>query len=399
MAWRNVWRNTRRSVVTISAIAFALWLMVLYAGVIEGHLTALEADVVEMEVGDIQIFAPSYRDNPSLYSIIENSDQLASRIEQLGYRASPRLLGGGLSASGEFSAGVSLRGLDLTRDKTVTLIQERVERGQWLNESAPMGVVIGKKLAKTLNTTVGAELIVLSQAADGSMANELYSIRGILGYVADATDRTGVFMLASSFRELMALPKGAHQLIVRRPDTVALPAAAEAISELAPTLDVKSWRKLMPTLANMLDMAKGMIGIIFTILYLAIGILLLNAMLMAVFERIREFGIFKAVGAGPGLVFSLIFLEAMIQMTIAIIAGTLLTLPGMWYLSEVGINVGALGGASVMGLAMRSVMYGIYTPQVVAPAYKILIIIVTLSVLYPALKAAWIKPVDSMRHR
>jgi ABC-type lipoprotein release transport system permease subunit len=86
-------------------------------------------------------------------------------------------------------------------------------------------------------------------------------------------------------------------------------------------------------------------------------------------------------------------------MTIAIIAGTLLTLPGMWYLSEVGINVGALGGASVMGLAMRSVMYGIYTPQVVAPAYKILIIIVTLSVLYPALKAAWIKPVDSMRHR
>ena len=87
---------------------------------------------------------------------------------------------------------------------------------------------------------MGAELIVLSQAADGSMANELYSIRGILGYVADATDRTGVFMLASSFRELMALPKGAHQLIVRRPDTVALPAAAEAISELAPTLDINS---------------------------------------------------------------------------------------------------------------------------------------------------------------
>lgn len=399
MAWRNVWRNTRRSVVTISAIAFALWLMVLYAGVIEGHLTALEADVVNMEVGDIQIFSPSYRDNPSLYSIIENSDQLASRIEQLGYRASPRLLGGGLSASGEFSAGVLLRGLDLKRDQSVTLIQERIEHGEWLDESKPMGVVIGKKLAKTLNTKVGAELIILSQAADGSMANELYSIRGILGNVADVTDRTGVFMLASSFRELMALPKGAHQLIVRRPDTVELATASEVIAALAPKLDVKSWRKLMPTIANMLEMAKGMIGIIFTILYLAIGILLLNAMLMAVFERIREFGVFKAVGAGPGLVFSLIFLEAMIQMTIAIIVGTLLTLPGMWYLSEVGINVGALGGASVMGLAMRSVMYGIYTPQVVAPAYKILIVIVTLSVLYPALKAAWIKPVDSMRHQ
>ena len=399
MAWRNVWRNTRRSLVTIGAITFALCLMVLYAGIIEGHLRALEADVVNMEVGDIQIFAPSYREDPSLYAIIKESDQLANQLQNLGYRASPRLLGGGLSASGEFSAGVTLRGIDIQRDKTVTLVHERVEHGQWLNASNPQGVVIGKKLAQTLNAKVGAELILLSQAADGSMANDLYSIRGILENVGDATDRTGVFMLASTYRELMSFPEGAHQLIVRRPEAIQLPAALDAVSALAPTLDVKSWPQLMPTVASMLEMAEGMIGVIFTIMYLAIGILLLNAMLMAVFERIREFGVFKALGAGPTLVFSLIFVEAMIQMSIAIALGTVLSIPGIWYLSTIGINVGALGGASMMGLAFRSILYGIYSPEIVAPAYKILIVIVVLSVLYPALKAAWIKPVDSMRHQ
>jgi ABC-type lipoprotein release transport system permease subunit len=206
-------------------------------------------------------------------------------------------------------------------------------------------------------------------------------------------------MLDESFRELMVLPKGVHQITVRRPQTTELPKALEVARTLAPELEVQSWRELMPTIATMLDSTKGMIGIIFAIFYLAIGILLLNAMLMAVFERIREFGVLKAVGAGPIRVFSLIITEAMIQMGLSILVGTLLALPGMWYLSEVGINMGSLGGMSMSGLAMRSVWFGIYSPEIVSPAYTILIVIVTLAALYPALKAALLKPVDAMRHQ
>ena len=399
MAWRNVWRNTRRSLVTMGAMTLALWVMVLYSGFVAGYLDSMEKDVIDMEVGDIQIVAPGYRDNPSIYSIIENADELLARLDEVGYRASPNLLGGGLAASGEYSAGISLRGVDPNRVKGVSRIREMLEHGQWLDPSAPKGVVIGKKLARVLNASVGAELVVLSQASDGSMANDLYTVRGILGSISDATDRTGVIMLDESFRELMVLPKGVHQITVRRPQTTELPKALEVARTLAPELEVQSWRELMPTIATMLDSTKGMIGIIFAIFYLAIGILLLNAMLMAVFERIREFGVLKAVGAGPIRVFSLIITEAMIQMGLSILVGTLLALPGMWYLSEVGINMGSLGGMSMSGLAMRSVWFGIYSPEIVSPAYTILIVIVTLAALYPALKAALLKPVDAMRHQ
>ena len=120
---------------------------------------------------------------------------------------------------------------------------------------------------------------------------------------------------------------------------------------------------------------------------------------MAVFERIREFGVFKAVGASPGQVFSLIFIEAMIQMGIAIVVGSILAVPGMWYLSVPGINLGSLGGMSVMGLSMKSVLFSKYSVDKVAPAYSVLIVIVVFSVLYPALKAALVKPVEAMRHQ
>jgi len=399
MAWRNVWRNTRRSSATIGAMTLALWVMLLHSGLVKGYYDRLERGVVDLEMGDIQIFAPTYQDNPSLFTTIPNSEEVTEAIENSNYPASPRLLGGGLGASGKFSAGVALRGIELERDRKVSLLPKMVGEGQWLNQKFPLGVVIGKKLARTLNARVGSELVVLTQAADGSMANELFDIRGILETISDATDRRGVIMLASSFRELMVFPEGVHQIVVRRPDDIELTAATAAVRKLAPDMDVQSWRQILPTIATMLDGARASIFILYLVIYLAVGILLLNAMLMAVFERIREFGVLKAIGAGPAKVFSLIFSEAIIQMALSTALGTILALPPMWYLSEVGINLGSLGGMSMMGMSVGSVLYSIYSVETVVPAYTALTIIVLLSVLYPALKAAWIKPIESMRYQ
>ena len=173
--------------------------------------------------------------------------------------------------------------------------------------------MLGKRLARTLRAQVGSELVLLSQAADGSMANDLFTVAGILSSVGASTDQSAVLMLESTFRELMVLPRGTHQVVVRRPGETPIEAATTTARSLAPDLDVKSWRELMPTLATMVDFSRFAVYIVSTIIYLAIGLLLLNAMLMAVFERIREFGVFKAIGASPATVFSLIFLEASLE--------------------------------------------------------------------------------------
>ena len=108
----------------------------------------------------------------------------------------------------------------------------------------------------------------------------------------------------------------------------------------------------------MLESTSSLIAIMFLIFYVAVGILLLNAMLMAVFERIREFGVLKAIGTGPGRVFALIMVESGLQAMIALVIGTLLAIPGMWYLSTYGIDMGGLGGTDMMGVAMRPVGWG-----------------------------------------
>ncbi len=399
MAWRNVWRNRRRSLVTIVAMAFALWVELLYSGLILGFMSNMERDVVDLEVGDVQIHAPGYIDKPSLYTVIDDPEALLTRLDGSGLAASARLLAGGLAAARELSAGVSLRGVEIERGAAVSRLHEKIDRGEWLDAADPQGVVIGRRLARTLDVEPGDELVVLTQAADGSLANELYQVRGVLLGISDGTDRSAVLMTAAAFRELMVFPRGVHEIVVRRPPTGELEATAARVRELAPDLDVATWRELMPVIANMLDSTRGLILIIFSIVYIAVGILILNAMLMAVFERIREFGVLKALGAGPHLVLGLILIECAIQTAVAIAVGGTLALPAMGYLSEVGIDVGILGGVDMMGLAAPPVWRGIYNAESVAGPLVMLVVIVGLAVLYPAFKAAWIRPVEAMRHQ
>jgi len=399
MAWRNVWRNPRRSVVTIAAMTLALWTMILYSGLVEGYLGSMEGDIIDMEVGDIQIFAEGYQDKPSLYTAVEDLDALLGRFDDAGYPASARLMAGGLAASGEFSSGVLFRGIDVDRDATVSLIHEQLTLGAWLEPTDLDGVVLGKRLAKTLAVQPGDELIALTQASDGSIANALFTVRGVLGSVGEGTDRAAVIMTEAAFRDLMVFPEGAHQLIVRRGERLLPDAAAEVRAIAGDGLDVKTWRELMPTIAQMLDSTRGLIYMVFFIVYIAIGILLLNAMLMAVFERIREFGVMKALGVGPSVVFRLILAEAAVQTLLALVAALLLSIPAAWYMTVSGIPVGSLSDMSIMGLTFEPVLMGDFTVQTYTGPIVVMLVIVSIAVIFPAIRAARLKPVDAMRHR
>ena len=398
MAWRNVWRSRRRSLTAILAMTFALFLMLVLSGLFEGMLLGMEENIVELEVGDIQVFAGDYRKNPSIYTRIPEPEALFEPLDAAGFPASGRLLAFGLAAGDEASAGASFRGIDVERDARVSRIHAEVAEGDWLDENDPAGVVIGKELGRSLAVGVGQELLVLSQAADGAMAYELYRVRGILRSVGGAVDRTAVFMTQAAFRELMVVPDGVHQIIVRRPGGLALPAAALEVDRLATPLEVKTWKQILPTLASYLESARAMIGFLYLIIYSAIGILLLNSMLMAVFERIREFGVLKAIGVGPLGVMALILVETAIQTGIALVAGVALSLPALLYLSTTGLNIAAMASISIMGASFNPIWKALLVPSIFAGPIVVLLVIVVLAILYPALKAALIQPVTAMEY-
>ena len=398
MASRNVIRNWRRTLVTTLAMGFAGFIMILFASLTEGLLYTSERNAVAMNLGDMQIHTEGYRDDPDLYKRIDNASDLVRKLQQAGFHAAQRVYGFGLAAAGSASAGVQLRGIDLTNEATVTQIHKHVMQGNWLADTDPKGVVIGKKLGRTLNVKPGDEVVIIGQASDGSMANDLYTVRGILKSIGEEVDRAGFFMVERAFRELMVLPQGAHEITVMRPDRSRdLELATTQVAALAPGYETLHWRSLRPVIARILDLADAQTIVMVLITYVAVAMIVLNAMLMSVFERIRELGVMKAIGVTPWQILLLIYVETMVQVTVA----SIIALSSGWsvarYFQNNGIDLSAIAGStSFGGVAIDPIWYAYVTKEAVIIPIVFLFIIAVAAVIYPAIKAAIIRPVKAI---
>lgn len=401
LAARNIVRHWRRTLVTTLAMGFAGFIMILFAALMEGMIQVSERNAVSMDLGDIQIHDRDYRDDPDLYKRITSPGDLVKRIRKAGYYASERLYGFGLAAAGTASAGVQLRGLDIKDEQTVTKIHLHVAKGDWLSEADPKGVVVGRKLARTLAVKPGDELVFLGQASDGSMANDLYKVRGVLKSIAEDIDRSGLFMPQQTFRNLMVLPEGSHEIAIMRPDRSSdLELARKQIATLSPKYEALTWRELRPVIARILNIADTQIIIMIVITYIAVGMVVLNAVLMGVFERIHEFGIMKAIGVTPWQLTSLIYVESLIQVIIASVMAAAL---GWWassYYQVNGIDLSSFASAtSFGGIAMDPIWYAYVTPDSLITPILFLFLMTFVAVIYPAVKAAVIQPVRAIYYR
>ena len=405
LAVRNLMRNWQRSLVTGLSMAFATMIMVIFVALIEGMLLSFERNAVTMSVGEIQIHQQGYRDDPDLYKrvILDAAAEMA--IEENGLFYSERLYGFALAAAGTSSAGIQLRGINPEQEKRVTQIHQHIHQGQWLNSHAPYGVVIGKKLARTLDVKIGNEVIILSQASDGSMADALFEVRGILKSVGEEIDRSGFYILDTTFRELMIVAEGSHEIALQRKNTddelIAKTIALEKeISQLQPQWEVNGWRQILPLIARTLEASDGQMFFLILITYIAVAMIVLNSMLMSVFERLREFGVMKALGVSPTQLLALIYIESIILATLASVMGAVTGIMMSLYFYHNGIDLTTLSsGASIAGIAMDPIWRAELTWSAITLPVGFLFVMVLIAVIYPAFKAAIIKPVEAINYR
>jgi len=399
MAWRNIWRAKRRSLVTMAATAFALGTMIFFAGWTTGFSTQIRDSAVLMTMGHIQIHHPEFRDSYSIYKFIPDFESKIKALKEAQFKISYRLYANGLAAFEKSSAGVQICGVDADLEKQTIQLPNHLLKGNWLDRTDKDGVVLGRYLSETLNVKTGDTIVLVSQAADGSMANNLYAVRGILKNVSEDIDRAGLFMNTDTFREFMSFPDGVHEIIVSYEGDRDLNAAAKQVADIVPDMEVKTWRQISPELSDLSNYTETMLIPFLVIFYTAVAILILNAMLMAVYERIREFGIMKAIGMQPLRVFSVLAAESLFMTTIGTIIGAAFGLAVALHFQKVGIDFTRFSDSiTLSGVAFENIWKVKVTVQSVVTPILMLFVMSAVATIYPAIKASVLSPVRAMRH-
>ena len=398
VAWRNLWRHRRRSLITASAMAIALGLCMSMIALTDGMMGEFSRVLIDQKLGHVQVHHADYLESRAMYDSLEGAEALLARIDELAstHAATARLYGYALVGGAEKSAGARLVGIDPNREQTVTNL--RMVEGEGFS-GEPGEILLGRGLAETLEMPVGAEVVVVTQAADGSMGNEIYRVRGIYQTGDAVQDRGGAYLLLPELQSLLVLPDQVHEITVLSKDKETVAAFASEISGVAPEgLDIRPWWEISPQTSEMMGMQDFSIGIILVIVFSVAAFGILNTMLMSVFERTRELGVLKAIGLRPRRMVALIVLESLMLAALScaiglVIGGSL----DAWLVLE-GINMGAdMEDMSFQGAMLDPQIYGMVRAGPVITAVCAVFIVAVLASLWPAMRAARLDPVASIR--
>ena len=316
--------------------------------------------------------------------------------------ASPRAYAYGLVSAPHQSAGAELLGVVPDTEPQISVLQTRIVKGLYLTGKIPKGILIGDALATKIGVEVGSEIVVLTPAADGSMGNDLYSVAGLFHTGLDRMDRGLVVMPLASLQELLRLAPGRfHEVGIKLYDiTEATATAASLEAQLGKAFPVRvmAWPELAPELDDYIQFNRRVTFILFFIFYLLAAMGIVNTMLMSLIERTREFGVLMAVGMRPIEVVGLIMAEATSLAVASLVLGAGVGIPVLWYLQVHGLKLGGDGNTvSLAGIVVGPLWYGRQDFTAYSQAALGLAVTALASALYPALRAARLRPAEALR--
>jgi len=403
MAWRNIWRNPRRSILTISAIAFASLLLVFMLSWQFGSYETMIDSAVKIHTGYLQVQAKGYNDKKSIRMVVPDPASIGNilnktlNVTAYTFRANAF----SLVSSKERTYGIIVVGIDPVREARVSTLEKLIRQGSYLSEDDTDQALVGDLLARNLKIGLGDELVVLGQGRDGSVAATVVRVKGIYRSGQDAFDRSSIHIPLKNFQDVYTMRGAVHEVVALGKSLDDLQETKKAVTAGIKKTDKKhrlvvlDWMELMPGLIEAIKMDLYSGFIFYLILIIVVAFSILNTFLMAVFERTREFGVLLAIGTTPGRLSKLLLIESttmtIVGIVIGIIAGSLIT----WYFQVHGI---VISGAS-------EVMEQFGMPERIYPQLSMLsasigpgavLVITFLTAFYPALKVRRLRPVEAM---
>lgn len=402
MAWRNVWRNKRRSILTMAAIAFVCVLLIFMLSFQFGTYEAMINAAVKINTGYFQVQAEGYNADRDMRQVVERPEAVAEALEKrpevvaFTFRAESF----SLVSSEDRTYGAWVTGVQPGREAAISSLPRLVRQGEYLEDGDGEQALVGELLAKNLKIGVGDALTVLGQGRDGSVAATVVTVKGVVRTGQDAIDRVAVYIPLDTFQEVYFMRGSVHAAVAI---TRSLWDVSDAMTALAKDLPERSglaildWKALLPGLAQgiLMDLVGGVI--FYLLLLIVVSFSILNTFLMVIFERTREFGVLMAMGATPGRLVRLLLVESGILTAIGIAAGVVLGCLVTGYFQINGIDFGE-ASELFRQYGIPSRMYPRLS-LISAAAGPLLVLVITFQVaLYPALKVRKLKPVEALAY-
>jgi len=397
LAWRNLWRNHRRTLIMIAAVAIGVWAMMFMTALMRGMVNDMIRDSVRSLPGHVQVHHPEYRDDPNVVNAIsEPGPELLALLGQPQVTAwASRVRVPAVVSSERESRSVTLVGADPERERSLSFVADAIAEGRFLEGRDDNGIVIGKKLADTLDTRLGKRVVIMTQDPDNEIADRGFRVVGIFDAKTQALEETYVFAAMETTQRLLKIGGRVHEIAVRGEDFRNVEPLLEDVRAAAdPEESVLPWYELDSYLGTMLGVMDGFVLVWIIVIFLALSFGLVNTLVMAVFERVREIGLMLALGMRPYMILAQIVVESLLLLLIGLLAGNLLAWLTVVPLSD-GIDVsGVAEGMEMFGAS--SVLYPELMLDDVIMANAIVILLGIVASLSPAWRASRYQPIEAI---
>jgi len=396
LAWRNLWRHTRRTLMILFAFALGVWSMVVVAALSRGSMEQQLDNAILSLTGHIQLHAPGYRDDPVIEHRMPPADDAVREVlddpDVVAWASRVRVPA--VISSERESAGVTLVGIDPEDERGLSFIPGAVTDGRYLQSDDDPGVLLGRKLAERLETGLGRRVVLMSQDVNNQVGDRGFRVVGIFDTQPQQTEEAYVFVGRVTAQRMLKMGLAVSEIAVMTANRDHLGPLLARLRLVAPRLDIQPWTVVEPLLTLTQKITDVILLIWYAIVFAAMSFGLINTLLMAVFERTREFGLFQALGMPPRHILGQVLVESLILLGLALLLGNLSAWATIDSLKG-GIDLSAVAeGMEMMGVA--PVLYPVWSGNDLLAANLVVIVLGLAASLYPAWHASRQVPIESI---
>lgn len=401
MSWRNVWRNWRRTVIAVIAIALGLAFLIFFDGMMSGATEAIYGNAVRLMGGNIQVHAPGYREKARRLPLLplDNPDEIiqAATSQPNVVNASARIKTSGMVSSHEGTFPVAIIGVEPEKEAPISFIAENISQGRNLVAEDEDNILIGTALAESLEVGIGDRITLIGKATHDQLRRRTMTVVGIYDLGITDAEKGTVYITLNEAQILYELPGQSTEVVIYLKSVGQEVPVIDSIQALLPTYEFDSWDVVDPSMRQTMEMESEIMSGFGFIIILIAGVGILNLMLMAVFERTREIGLLGAMGLKQRQIMVLFLLEGIWIGVMGALLGCLIAGPVNAYFERAGMPWTTEEYSSLNALMGDRIFFDASLELLMQRALVVLII-AALASLYPAWQASKKEPAEALHY-